>query len=155
MGLDNYPDPYPCKKLGVVIFTEDERIDCDRTAQCPFRHDDTPTGVFGASCWYRGKILARELEALGMDDLAAECYQDISCSQAAEFAERLGELADSLEERLDDFRGAGWNGTLDPATGTIKWSTYSTKSEVITAIRTASSWYEKVSGLGCSVRAWY
>jgi len=155
MGLDNYPDPYPCRKLGVVVFTEEEKIDCDRTVQCPFRDDDTPTGIFGTSCWYRGKVLARELEALGMNELASECYQDMHCSEAAEFSEKLDDLANSLEERLDDFTGAGWNGILDPNTGHIKWQEYSSKSDVISAIRTGAMWYRKVSSLGCGVKAWY
>ncbi len=155
MGLDNYPDPYPCKKLGVVVFTEQEHVDCDRTVYCPFKHDDTPTGPFGTSCWYRGRILARELDAIGMDELAAACYQDMSCSAVSEFADQLNQLADSLEDRVDDLRGAGWNGIFEESTGHIKWQEYSNKSDVISAIRTGAAWYKKVAGFGCGVRAWY
>jgi len=155
MGLNNYPHPYPCKKLGIVVFTEEEKIDCDRTIECPFRNDDTLTGIFGTSCWYRGNTLSRELQAIGMDDLASDCYRDMNSAETSRFANKLGRLADMLEKRSDDIMGAGWNGTVDLTTDGIHWDTYSSKSEVISAIRTGALWYGKVSGIGCGVKTWY
>jgi flavodoxin len=68
MGLDNIPNAYPCKKANTAILVDDGRIDCDATKNsggCPWKNEfessillkeASPTyGMFGTSCWYRGK----------------------------------------------------------------------------------------------------
>jgi hypothetical protein len=65
MGLDNIPKKYPCES---VASKTDGRIDCDKTKACgnctweneyksnPLVKDIAPSyGLFGTSCWYRGK----------------------------------------------------------------------------------------------------
>ena len=68
MGLDNIPREYPCKKANTAIMTGD-KIDCDATQeadQCPWKKEfkkfqekypdvEGTIGMFGVSCWYRGK----------------------------------------------------------------------------------------------------
>ena len=53
MGLDNYPDPYPCELLeeaGKLKLVRDEDGDPEcKATKCPFTR--LPTG-----CWIRGKV---------------------------------------------------------------------------------------------------
>lgn len=68
MGLDNIPHQYPCEKQGIVSYENNGQIDCDTTkgkGNCPWQNEyekaivlkeAKPTyGMFGTSCWYRGK----------------------------------------------------------------------------------------------------
>ena len=64
MGLDNIPKPHPSEVLGTIIRTEDGKIDCQKvidTGNCEFAKSGNPVGIFGARCWFRGKILVGEL----------------------------------------------------------------------------------------------
>jgi hypothetical protein len=92
MGLDNIPKVYPCKKENTAILTEDGRIDCAKTIEakkCPYKREADssvllnqsgakPTiGMFGVSCWYRGKygnMLLSLLENGDMDSYEATEY---------------------------------------------------------------------------------
>lgn len=68
MGLDNIPKEYACLSKGVAIKNKSGQIDCDATiaaGKCPWKNeyekdllvkDSKPIyGMFGTSCWYRGK----------------------------------------------------------------------------------------------------
>jgi len=58
MGLDNIPEPYPCVIKGYAKYTDDGRIDCDKT-NCPFKNIKHTIGIFGTYCWLRGKVYNR------------------------------------------------------------------------------------------------
>lgn len=80
MGLDNFPNKYPCKTQGTAVLDEDERIDCQATQACggcPWKNANPPAegqvlGMFGTDCWYRGKygnyLLSEVTEADKMGD---------------------------------------------------------------------------------------
>ncbi|MCK4965723.1 hypothetical protein KAS50_01755 [bacterium] len=73
MGLDNIPAPYPCVGKENKIRTKNDKLDCDvmiKKKVCPFYNSEHAVGIFGTNCWYRGKGIARELEAIGHDDLS-------------------------------------------------------------------------------------
>jgi len=84
MGLDNIPNPYPCAGKETTIKTKDDKLDCDAMIEkkiCPFYKSDHSYGIFGTKCWYRGKSITRELEALGYENLSNEFYQDKESSE--------------------------------------------------------------------------
>lgn len=63
MGLDNFPRRYPCKSQGTAALDKEGRIDCAATQDaggCPWLKadlgDGAVYGMFGAPCWYRGKV---------------------------------------------------------------------------------------------------
>lgn len=97
MGLDNFPNKYPCKSQGTAVLTERRNqndevvidpdtnepmtvIDCDATQACggcPYRNDYEKSGlgdsgrvygIFGTECWYRGKYGNYLLDELGIGD---------------------------------------------------------------------------------------
>lgn len=83
MGLDNIPKNYPCQTQETAVLDEDERIDCQATQACggcPWKNDREKAGItegavygiFGTSCWYRGKygnyMLEQVTEADKMGD---------------------------------------------------------------------------------------
>ena len=85
MGLDNYPDPYPCELLeeaGNLKLVRDEYGDLEcKATNCPFT--SLPTG-----CWIRGKVF---------DKYEQECcdkslYEDKT-------REQLDYIAKSLKEQ--------------------------------------------------------
>ena len=75
MGLDNYPQPYPCEILGIAkysysglkerlirlyeIITRKQSskliIGCEKV-NCPFRDVNVIRGMLGTHCWLRGKV---------------------------------------------------------------------------------------------------
>ena len=55
MGLDNIPQPYPCEIKGCAVYTEDGKIDCEKT-DCPYKKIKHVIGIFGTYCWLRGKV---------------------------------------------------------------------------------------------------
>jgi len=92
MGLDNYPEPYPCKVLESkgelkIAYTEDRKIICEET-NCPFKQNFSwIIGIFGTYCWIRGKVYEKYVENLGDFSL----YEDMD-------RERLEELHSKLTE---------------------------------------------------------
>ena len=154
MGLDCIPKPYPCKIAGKAKLTKEGKIDCDRTTWCPFRQRNFSHGVLATYCWYRGKIIARELEAIGEAELAERCYQEMSQEEALQFADELEKVKEGIERR-QKVKGAGWNGHWDSQKKRYKWETYSDKQAVLEAIEEAIEWYRKVAELGCGVDTWY
>ena len=160
MGLDCYPKRCPCPK-----HARSQRDDIPdgfthrKDKPCPFDGDALPKGIFGSCCWLRGKEAARELEALGESSIADRLYEDMTAEEARDFATELHATADRLTEQhaKEDTkpRGAGWNGVYDLTTKETAWENYSTFEEAIAAVRTAASWYAKVSERGFGVHAWY
>jgi len=56
MGLDNFPQPLPCKVMGTAIMTENGLVKCSET-KCPFKELQHVIGaMFGTDCWLRGKV---------------------------------------------------------------------------------------------------
>ena len=73
MGLDNIPKPHPCEVLGTKIRTEDGKIDYHKVIEagnCKLAKSGNPVGIFGTCCWFRGKALVRELEAIGYPNIS-------------------------------------------------------------------------------------
>jgi hypothetical protein len=86
MGLDNIPKRYPC--IDVAVKDQDGRIDCIETQSCgkctwenesksnPMLAGINPVlGMFGTSCWYRGKYgnyLLRLLEGIDSNDYKSD-----------------------------------------------------------------------------------
>lgn len=158
MGLDCFPIPCPCGKHGTNPDIE-RGLTHLPDAPCPFIGDELPKGFFGTCCWLRGKVAARELDALGLTDLANELYADMTAEEAIPFAQKLRNAADELERQhaSDDPKpkGAGWNGTWNEKKKQTVWRKYSTFEEAIARVRDAAVWYEKVGRLGFGVHAWY
>ncbi|MFA4973887.1 MAG: hypothetical protein WC683_14845 [bacterium] len=115
--------------------------------------------MFGTCCSLRGKVAARELEALGENALAERMYKDMTSDEAATFATDLRETADRLEaEHQHDNpkpKGAGWNGTWDNKRNEFVWELTSTFEEALASVREAARWYEKVGTRGFGVHAWW
>ncbi|MBI5529774.1 MAG: hypothetical protein HY897_25905 [Deltaproteobacteria bacterium] len=161
MGLDNFPSPYPCKVGGYAKLTKEEKIDCEATTDCPFKGDNNPQGILGTYCWFRGKTLAFELDAIGKKKLSERCYENLSAEEADEFGERLLKLAGRLRKRYRDVppekqpRGAGWDLTFDKKSKTWTAGSYSTFAEVLETLEAGRRWYQKVASLGSGVEAWY
>lgn len=151
--------PRPCKKKA---HAHRKRIPRGLTHKigeaCLFEVEDFPKGILTTCCSLRGKIAARELEALGETDLSNAMYSDMTCEEAAIFSARLRATADLLEFRNKDIakkpRGAGWDGTLNAEKNGWDWTAYSTFEEALASIRQAARWYEAVGRLGFGVHAW-
>lgn len=158
MGLDNYPVPCECGEhprrngipKGFTHRTEDS---------CPFQDEGFPIGIMGSCCWLRGKAAARELAALGNDDLSCLMHEDMSAERAIDFAAALRVCADFYEriyaKDLEKPKGAGWNGRWDSEQNALVYETHSTLEKAVASIREAALWYEKVGRLGFGVHAWY
>ena len=71
MGLDNFPEPYPCSTLQEankleIIMNKFGNIDCDAT-NCPFIKINTWSG-----CWIRGKVFNKYIQ----ESCGASLYTD-------------------------------------------------------------------------------
>ena len=160
MGLDNIPKPHPCEVLGTTIRTEDGKIDCQKVidaGNCEFAKSSNPVRIFGACCWFRGKVLVGELEAIG--------YPDISFLFEKMRSKELLEKADELEKFLEQFKqlhdsdkekvkGAGWDGRF-AENGETHWQHYSTYEEIVDTIEKGIRWLRRIGELGYKVIAWY
>lgn len=82
MGLDNYPNRYPCRTQQTAVYADrdgTEVIDCGETIEqgrCPWANANPPEngrvlGIFGAPCWYRGKWGNALVEQYGTYDESA------------------------------------------------------------------------------------
>jgi len=84
LGLDNYPDPYPCELLEEVgklklVRDEDGDPECKAT-NCPFT--SLPTG-----CWIRGKVFNKYVQECCSESL----YEDKTIEQLDHIAKSLKE----------------------------------------------------------------
>lgn len=123
MGLDNIPKNYPCKTLGTAVmvkmkdrdgnvFVDSEgdthdQIDCEATQEaygCPWyknfgkRRADSVGGIFGTSCWYRGKYAYAMLSSLEIGEPEV-LYGDAEGEIAPD---TLRELAYDMDEAMKD-----------------------------------------------------
>jgi hypothetical protein len=106
MGLDNYPEPYPCKVLESkgelkIAYTEDRKIICEET-NCPFRQNFSwIIGFFGTYCWIRGKVYEKYVENLNSD---FSLYEDMDRERLEELYSKLVEVygPPSDEARIAD-----------------------------------------------------
>jgi len=156
MGLDCYPQPYD--KNGCPIQGSNGMLHCDDES-CPFDADRFPIGMLGTCCSLRGKVAAHELEALHETRLAEAMFEDMTPTQARDFAQELRCAADTLEQRhagdAEKPKGAPWNGTYDSSKKEWVYLNHSTFEEALASIREAARWYEKVGRLGYGVHAWW
>ena len=138
MGLDNYPETYPCRKQGTAVMgvrkdidgnpiIEDgkplEAIDCELTIEaggCPYKNELKASGldeglpvygIMGTHCWYRGKFGNFLIEEMGFYDE----------TEGLSFYGALGEhthkppyectiLADAIDQWLEENESLTYNG---------------------------------------------
>jgi len=159
MGLDCIPRRCGCPKHPQLPSFPAEGAVHLPGVPCPFQSEQFPVGPFGTCCSLRGKVAARELQALGESDLSDRMYKDMSAEEALAFAEELRRGADRLEEAhrkdAEKPKGAGWDGTWDPEKNECVWGAYSTFGQALAAVREAARWYSMVGERGFGVRAWY
>ena len=157
MGLDNYPIRCTCGKHkyqdGIPArFTHRPKD------PCPLKREGEPSGIIARCCWLRGELAARELEALGNEDLPRLMRDSMSAEQAIDLSVALKTYADAQErEHRGSARkpkGAGWHGYWAKKRRAWIWTSYSTFEEALASIREAARWYEKVGRLGFGVQAW-
>lgn len=123
MGLDNIPYNYPCKVGGTAVMVnlkdretgedilDDDgdvitQIDCNATQECggcTWKSDlgaleGSVGGIFGTSCWYRGKYGAHLLESTDIpaDELWGD--DDAHVSPAT-----CNSLADEMENYMENY----------------------------------------------------
>ena len=157
MGLDNYPVRCECGghtyRRGIP-----DRHTHRSNEPCPFKNGNFPLGILASCCWLRGKIAARELEALGEETLSSRMYEDMTAEGALDFAKELRSCARRLARTYRDTtekpNGAGYNGTLDVERKQVTWGSYSTFEEALAEIHRAARWYQRVGRLGYGVHAW-
>ena len=86
MGLDNYPEPYPCESLeeaGKLKIVRDEYGDPEcKATNCPFK--PLPTG-----CWIRGKVFNKYVH---------ECCGELTTLYEDKTREELANIFQSLKE---------------------------------------------------------
>ena len=160
MGLDNIPNPYPCAGKETTIRTIDDKLDCDSMIEkkiCHFYNSKHSVGIFGTNCWYRGKVIAYELEALGHENLGDEFYQDKDSDELPELKSELESILKNLdsksEEEKKNLKGAGWNGHFE--NGKMVWETYSNYENITNEIKDVINWLEILIKNECGFRAWY
>ena len=160
MGLDNIPDPYPCAGKKITLRTKDDKLDCNAMIEkkvCFFYDSKHAVGIFGTNCWYRGKVIARELEALGYENLADEFYQDKKNNELPEIKSELESILNSLdslpEEEKKNLKGAGYNGHFK--NGNFIWETYSNYDDITNELKDVIKWLEILIKNECGFRAWY
>lgn len=120
MGLDNYPQTFPCKDRGTALLNDEGGIDCKLTQEaggCPWLNANPPKGgrvigIFGTDCWYRGKWGNMRLEEAGIT--AYDFYgDDDNYKSATECLELADVIAEALprvtdEEARTDLAYAEW-----------------------------------------------
>ena len=160
MGLDNIPDPYPCAGKETTIRTKDDKLDCNVMIEkkvCPFYDSNHVVGIFGTKCWYRGKVIVYELEALGHVDLGDEFYQDKNSNELPELKSNLESILNELnllpDEKKKNLKGAGWNRYLenDKFIGD-KNSNY---EDITNEIKDVINWLDVLIKNDCGFRAWF
>ena len=160
MGLDNIPDPYPCAGKETTIRTKDDKLDCTVMIEkeiCPFYDSKHAVGMFGTNCWYRGKSIARELEALGHENLSNEFYQDKESNELPELKSELEDILNNLdslpEQEKKNLKGAGWNGHYE--NNKLIWETYSNYEDITNEFKDVINWLNILIKNECGFRAWF
>lgn len=124
MGLDNIPHNYPCKKNGTAVLVpvrnknneiltdingeEWLQIDCEQTQEsggCPYVNANPPSGavsgLFGTSCWYRGKYGNYLIDMLGIyDENDGLSFYGSDENGEYKSSEECLELADVIEKEI-------------------------------------------------------
>lgn len=169
MGLDNFPNKYPCKAQGTavmvqrtnhegVLLTEEDgspsmAVDCQASQACggcPYKNAFDKSGLaggavygmFGTDCWYRGKYGNYLLSASGYDTDERNFYGDDE-EGTLKSAESCKNLADFIKSIIDE--DADENGAI-----------YDDDNENLVPQLKYAEWYlrwasEECDGLG----AWY
>lgn len=160
MGLDNIPEPYPCVGKATIIRTKDNKIDCEATREngiCPVLNHKHPIGMLGTYCWFRGKVIARELMALGYSDLAEEFYSNKNPVEIKSLLENVKIVYEKIKESHKNngksIKGAGWNGHFKD--GGVEWGIYSIYEDIVSEIENTVKWLEMLIENNCGFRAWY
>jgi len=167
MGLDNFPDEYPCKARGVAVFIPDLdkdgnetfhadgstklRFSCQKTMEagvCPLHnHPTRPAegavyGMLGTDCWYRGKYGTFLLELLDLDDNFLYGGEG-NLIHEEELVSMADEIDEALLERLDEYGRFEYghpDGTIEDKAPDIKYLSW---------------WLRFMAEEGTSVVAWY
>ena len=160
MGLDNIPNPYPCVGKEMTIRTKDDKLDCDSMIEreiCPFYDSKHAIGMFGTNCWYRGKVIARELEAIGYENLGDEFYQDKESNELPELRSNLESILNNIDSLPEgekmNLKGAGWNGHFEK--DELIWETYSNYDDITRELKDVINWLDILIENGCGYKAWY
>lgn len=126
MGLDNFPQTYPCKNKGTAVLDKDGKIDCDLTQKsggCPWLDAKPPQegrvyGIFGTDCWYRGKWGNLRLDEAGIE---GSFYGD-NDDETHKSPESCLALADIIGEHLADIRDSEARDDLTYAEWYLRWA---------------------------------
>ncbi len=160
MGLDNIPEPYPCEGKDTTIRTNEDKIDCDamkKKGVCPVLNHNHPIGMLGTYCWFRGKVIASELEALGYSDLETEFYSYKSPDEIRYLIESVKEVHDEIKEKHKNngtsIKGAAWNRCFK--NGELVSETYSSYEDIMSVFEDAIKWLELLQENNCGFKAWY
>ncbi len=160
MGLDNIPEPYPCLGKAKIIRTNDNKIDCEAMREngiCPVLNHKHPIGMLGTYCWFRGKVIASELDALDYNALAEEFYSEKSPNEIKFLLESVKEVYEEIKEKYKNngksLKGAGWNGQFK--NGKFEWQTYSTYEDIITEFENTIGWLEMLIENNCGFKVWF
>jgi len=130
MGLDNFPQKYPCKTQGTAVlvtrrdedgkaYTEEDgsevkMIDCKATQACggcPYKNEFDKSGLnggavygmFGTDCWYRGKYGNALLDEAGFyDDSDSLNFYGDNEDGTEKSPESCVTLADVIGDILDE-----------------------------------------------------
>ena len=124
---------------------------------CPFYDSNHSVGMFGTNCWYRGKVIARELEALGYEGFSNEFYQNKESNELPELKSELESILKNLdsfsEEEKKNLKGAGWNGHYE--NNKLVWETYSNCEDIKKEFKDVINWLSILIKNDCGFKAWY
>ena len=160
MGLDNIPEPYPCEGKDTTIRTKEDKIDCDamkKKGVCPVLNHNHPIGMLGTYCWFRGKVIASELDALGYYNLETEFFSDKSPDEIESLLDNVKEVYEEIKEKHKNnsksLKGAGWNCTYKNRK--IVSENYSTYEDIMSVFEQTIKWLELLQENECGFKVWY
>jgi len=130
MGLDNFPQKYPCKTRGTAVMSPRlnrdgeqiidpetnevmESVDCEETQACggcPYKNAFAKSGLdsgavygmFGTDCWYRGKYGNWLINEAGISDDDDLSFYGNADEATYKTPQSCLTLADAIQDFLND-----------------------------------------------------
>ena len=187
MGLDNIPRTYPCVKANTAVYTiaemknddgsDHQMVDCEETQNrgaCPYRTEGAKAdlgegvhGMFGTSCWYRGKYGEYLLQELGLDTNQWTFYGDGVEGDEGLSPEYCHDLANKMREALEEldtrhtYDKSKPKTLAEPFNGAITWpAEYEEDEKTLTEdrivdIKYAAWWLDFVAEYADGSSIWY